>query len=81
MFNINTLLQALYYFEDPIKHTIKIKHNSIMTSILIGAGLFHSVNIEKKPYYVPIILVFPSIYAGYNVTKFVYNQNKYNNDN
>jgi hypothetical protein len=72
MLSMNTLLQALYYFEEPVRQTIKIKHNSVISSILIGAGLYHSISIEKKPYTIPIVFVFPSVYAGYNTFKFIH---------
>lgn len=50
---------------EPIKHLINY-NIGVVRNVLLGAGLCYAI--EKENYWhLPVIFVFPSIYAGYQI--------------
>lgn len=47
-------------------HTIKIGH---VTALFTGAGFAYSIQKQNPYWHLPVIFIFPSIYAGYNLYK------------
>lgn len=52
---------------EPVKHTISYVFGT-PRNLLLGAGLHYSI--EREEYtHIPLILFFPSVYAGYHAHK------------
>jgi len=56
-------------------------HYTSTRSFLLGAGLYYSISLEKY-WDVPLVILFPSVYAGYHtfknrdqVKKFIFDKN------
>ena len=50
---------------EPIKHLVNY-NVGVVRNVLLGAGLCFAVQNERYTH-LPVILIFPSIYAGYNL--------------
>ena len=46
----------------------QIFHYTTTRSFILGAGLYYSVSIEKY-WHIPLVILFPSAYAGYHTFK------------
>ena len=57
---------------------IIIRHNtfSIMSALLMGGGLCHAVD-QKQYTYIPLVVLMPSVYAGYHIYNNKYAVKKY----
>lgn len=52
----------------PILQYVDVIYYSPIRSLLLGAGFAYAIN-EEKYHHVPLTLVFPSVYAGYQSYK------------
>jgi predicted transcriptional regulator with HTH domain len=51
-----------------ISQQVVVKPSNVLSSLLMGAGLCYSI--ENQTYsHIPIVILFPSVYAGYNIYK------------
>jgi hypothetical protein len=45
-------------------------NHPLSSALLMGGGLYHSIYTENKYLHIPFVLLFPSIYTGYQIYKY-----------
>ncbi len=72
------------YFFDGLKfaidnaknqQNIRLFHGGALNSILMGGGVYYAYFVKNNPYEVPLAVLFPSGYAGFNVVKSLHEYN------
>ncbi len=51
-----------------VDNIVRMKHYTVMTSVLMGAGMAYAIS-EEKYLHTPVIFLVPSVYAGYQTYK------------
>jgi hypothetical protein len=70
---MNTILnkspiQSYFNIDTTKTITHQLLHVTPTRSFILGAGLYYSVSIEKY-WHIPLVILFPSAYAGYHSFK------------